>query len=285
MKRVNFLKENFNEQLKESGYCIFDLLSRKRTLELAHLYHKVNSEVGDRFFSSSHLQNKELVNELSDACIKIISPELEKQLSGYNVLGAALLSKPPGSNSKLPIHQDWNIVDEKVSRSYNLWIPLVDVSEINGAMIVLKGSHGKELTLRGKNIPSRFQNVIEELKPNMETISMNVGQALLYDHALIHGSPENFSSTARNSIVCGIVPEGSALRLYQGSNEIINEYEVSRDFLVNHISLDISGNHDAKLLETYPMTDQISQTTFESLYLGKNSSIYSKIKSKYLSWI
>ena len=41
------------------------------------------------------------------------------------------------SNGALRPHQDWSIVDEESFRSYNVWIPLVNVDENNGAIQVL----------------------------------------------------------------------------------------------------------------------------------------------------
>ena len=63
------------------------------------------------------------------------------------------------------------------------------------------------------------------------SLNMKAGEALFYDHALIHGSPPNHTDTIRVGIVMGMMPANASMRLYTAGSNGIEEYEsVTRIF-------------------------------------------------------
>ena len=125
-------------------------------------------------------------------------------------------------------------MDETLTRSFNLWIPLVDVNEQNGAVYVLEGSHHAFQAYRGPGINSTLKDVEERIWKKMHALNMKAGEALLYDHALVHGSPPNQTAKVRTGIVLGILPETAEMKLYTTGTRGIEVYECNEDFFLSH---------------------------------------------------
>jgi hypothetical protein len=139
-----------------------------------------------------------------------------------------------GTHNKylLQPHQDWNIVDESMFRSFNVWIPLVDLNQENGAIMVMPGSHNWIDTYRHSSIPCAFSQVHSLLLEKMQTLYLKAGEALIYDHALIHASHENRSGEVRVACASGIKPKEAEMLFYWNNNGIIEEYKSNADFFM-----------------------------------------------------
>jgi len=54
------------------------------------------------------------------------------------------------------VHQDMTLVDESKFSGINIWVPLVDLTEKNGVLQVLPGSHRIFPRYRGSTIPGIY---------------------------------------------------------------------------------------------------------------------------------
>lgn len=277
MKRLEFLDKSKSQELKEKGYCIFDLLSESDVKNLIQLFDSFHDKIPEGFYASTHLSNVEKRKQISSEILDLISEKALKQFSNIQLLGAAFISKSPGIRGILPLHQDWNIVDETEERSYNLWIPLVDVDEINGAIYVLESSHEKEHLYRGPGIPPIYTSLDNGLKEMMSLLKMKVGEALIYDHALWHYSPENNSEKGRSAVVIGVSCKDSNLRYYTGNNGVISEFEVKADFFLENNS-NIEPENARFIQELNQNNEQISFKDFIKRFSNKSSkSLFKKV--------
>lgn len=193
---------------------------------------------------------------------ELVSPYLSTIFTNYQVLGGAFVVKPAHGKGILQPHQDWNLVDETITRSFNLWIPLVDVNVENGAVFVLDRSHLEFPAYRGPGIPSTLKNVEESIWKKMHPLNMKAGEALFYDHALIHGSPPNHTDTIRVGIVMGMMPANASMRLYTAGSNGIEEYECDEDFFLSHQPTD--APKVLRHLQTIPSTQTVITTTMIS---------------------
>lgn len=269
---------NKNHSLRESGYVTFPFLDNQHIQQLNAFFMNEHKDIPDYFYASTHSSDKNFRNRSSEFIRKIISPLLPDFLINYELLGGAFVVKPGGGKGVLAPHQDWNIVDEKFHRSYNLWIPLVDVNEKNGAVYILKASHSKMKSFRGPGIPSPFREIESYVWDSMTPLIMKAGEALLYDHALIHGSPANKTDTMRLGIVCGIVNKDVPMILYSKNQDNIVEYACNQDFYLNHnpneAELVLSKNNVFK-----GSFKPLQKDEFDAIFknVKKNKSIFSKI--------
>lgn len=279
MRRVEFNDSEKTDKLWEDGFVVLPLLSAEKVNDLLNIFNHFHSNVPEGFYASTHINDIERRREMSEEASKIIEPELKKWVINGWLLGGAFISKSPGEKGILPLHQDWNLVDEKESRSYNLWIPLIDVNKENGSMRILPKSHRKQDTIRGPQIPPIMYSISEEVDKNMSSLNMKAGEAVLYDHALWHSSPANKTNENRIALVLGVVPKDSKFIHYQIDDDQIVEYDSSPDFLLNH------NWEDAKSLlrmkkKTPSTIGQLTKDEFYRIYLGRKSEIK---KSRFMS--
>ncbi len=158
---------------------------------------------------------------------------IEELFDDYVSLAATFIVKT-GPDSIIYDHTDDCLVDESLYTSVNIWSPLVDTDEINGAVRVLPGSHKIPNPFRGFGIPYRFWDYHQVYVPKMITCPMKAGEALVYDPRLIHNSLPNMSGKDRPAVITGVIPKEAtpiAFFHYPGLNEgEFEEFEVNLDF-------------------------------------------------------
>lgn len=260
--------EESDFRLAKVGYVTFPLLKESDIEALLNYYDSFQKIELNHFYSSTHSPDFEFRKKTSDFIKNTISPLLPDVLKGYTLLGGAFVVKPANGKGILQPHQDWNLVDESKLRSYNLWIPLVDVSIENGAVFVLPESHKKEQSFRGPGIPSAFKNLENELWGNLIPLPMKSGEALLYDHALLHGSPANKTELARIGIVCGIININAEMQLYFKNNESIQAYKVDELFFLDKNPMEGPKGLEKKGQSIKPISPHDSYA-FREIYLKK----------------
>jgi hypothetical protein len=274
---LNADREN---ELANQGYSIFPFLNQEHISRLTEYYFSSQKETPDFFYSSTHSKDLAFRKNTSEFIKEVIKDLLPSALRNYRLLGGAFVVKPPNGKGLLPPHQDWNIVDEAKTRSYNLWIPIIDVTVENGAVFVLKGSHSKMQTYRGPGIDSIFKHIEKEVWEALEPLPMKAGHALLYDHALLHGSPANQTDKIRLGIVCGIIPEEAEMQLYFGDQQQVTAYRTDENFFLEKDPL--KGPDGLQLLgkvdvEVMPLTKEKFSTVFLDRKTPVSQSWFSKL--------
>lgn len=242
-KKVEFIYSplmndpGLDTQLAIEGYVIFPFLDKNAIDNLTNYYQNFQKEELNHFYSSTHSPDFEFRKKSSDFIKETISALLPKVLKDYRLLGGAFVVKPANGKGILQAHQDWNLVNEDKARSYNLWVPLMDVDENNGAVFVLPKSHSKIPTLRGPHIASPFKNIEQHLWGYLKALRMKAGEALLYDHALIHGSPPNYTKKDRLGVVIGIVKKDVPLKIFGNDHGSIKSYSCDENFFLSKNTL------------------------------------------------
>lgn len=243
------MENDLNLNLKTNGFVIIDILNSNEIIYLNELCNKYLKNLGTEFVSSSHILNKIESDIINNELHLILNKKFEKLFPELELLGGTLATKVKGK-SNLSAHQDWTIVDESKYNSYNLWIPLVDTNSKNGTLGLIVGSHKWNLQIRGFNIPNPYEKFTKEfLKIGYEP-NLKAGQAILYNHKLVHYSRPNRTNKNRNTAIIGI-----------------------KDKLAD---LQISFCVDDKNIETYT----ISESDFYRFDAKKISQVNSKITSE-----
>lgn len=254
-----------NKALAEKGYTVFPFLKPDAVEQLASYYLEFQKEEPSHFYSSTHSADMAFRKKTSDFINTILSPLVPDVLVDYKLLGGAYVVKPAHGKGILQPHQDWNLVDERKSRSYNLWIPLVDVDVKNGAVFVLAGSHARLNTYRGPGIPSAFKEVEQHIWQKLEPLPMKAGEALFYDHALLHGSPANTSDRVRIGIVCGVIPKDVAMQLHALQDGKIQTFQCNESFFLEKDP--IKDIHQLQKLNNHsPNARTLSMEDFNRLF-------------------
>jgi hypothetical protein len=112
---------------------------------------------------------------------------------------------------------------------------------------IVKGSHKFPNHVRGPGyLFPKFYHLEGYLKPLMEPMAMQAGQALIFYHRVLHGSPPNQTDTPRAVVAMSVLPgevplhiffqkdADSPLECYHPHDEFIYEFENVRDQTAFH---------------------------------------------------
>lgn len=161
----------------------------------------------------------------------------ERNFKNYRAIGHQFITKLKGIETTFPIHQDWAIVDEDKYISLNLWFPLQDVDEKNGAMWIVKGSHKIKQNIRGAgSLFPNYAQYFDEFKPYLSSFPMRAGEALLFYHSTLHGSPHNQTDKFRAVVQISILPKEAPLQIYfqKSENSQLEVHEPNDNFIFNY---------------------------------------------------
>ncbi len=233
-KNNNILKDKIQDKILEKyGYAVIPFLNKEEVEDLSSFFYKNHKEIPKGLYATAHSQDIDFRNKMNTKIKEVFERANNENFENIQALGGTFMNKSKGKEGLLQPHQDWNIVDEEQYRSFNVWVPLVDVSKENGTIQILDRSHKFPKTFRGINIPSAYEDLNEICWDKMLSIEMKAGQALVYDHRLLHASKENFTNENRLVVVYGIIPKDAEMRYYYKENNKIAEYKCSPDFFMN----------------------------------------------------
>jgi ectoine hydroxylase-related dioxygenase (phytanoyl-CoA dioxygenase family) len=213
MARI-FNDDKLQKQFDRDGYIVVPFLNETEVKDLSSLFYEMHKEVPGNFYSTTFNASPEFKQRINEQTEKAFGPKADGLFTGIEKLGSSYLCKSPGKDSKMPVHQDWTVVDESKFESVTIWVPLVDTNEINGAIRVLPGSHKFTNTLRAPNLVSEYAKLGDEIWNEMEALPMKAGEAFIFNHAVLHASSPNTSNKERLAITYGVVSADAQLMLY-----------------------------------------------------------------------
>jgi len=212
-----FKADALQAQFEKYGYIIVrNFLTKEEIDGLWTVYDDNQKVVTDRsFYISQWSDNKEMKFKINDAVQKVLVPKAQQYLNNYDPVFAVFGVKHPQPDSAMYLHGDWTHVDETKFRTVNVWCPLQEITPTNGAVCLLKGSNRLFNYIRGAAIPDTFHHIGEKnLMPYLDDIYLNAGDALMWDHTIIHGSRTNTSDSPRVAAIVNMRPAESTFYLY-----------------------------------------------------------------------
>ena len=266
---IQILKDKQQDKfLDDEGYVVVPFLNAGEVKILADTFYANHPESKEGLYATAHSDSREFKQKLNDEILNQFTRAIGELFFECRPLGGSYIVKYKGEKGVLYPHQDWNIVDEDYYRSFNIWVPLVDTTEANGAIAVLPHSHKLIKGYRGVNIADPFYKVNAYTLQYHKTLNMKAGEALIYDHRLLHASAVNQTDAPRLAVVFGIIPEKAEMRYYYMENGKVGEYENSVDFFFNHDIL--KGPQGLKKIKDIDYEiPVVTEEEFDELYLGK----------------
>lgn len=273
MNIVKLKNAALQEILDKQGYIVLkSLLSENAITNLLDYYSKsgLNSEkTQPNYLYAQPEKSKEISHTIKTG----IEKDLSRQLDSYNLLGGVFMVKKPGLNHEVDFHQDWSLVDESESVSYNLWSPLVDAKTESGSLMIIDKSDQAGLPFRSSTFPPLEVKADKKFDRFIKKFDLAAGDAILYKHSMFHGSENNMEKEDRIAIACGIIPENAPF-IYQHWNEkksAIESYQVDNNFYIDHIFDVLSGN----IPEKYKV---VKETPFNIKPVIDEDTFYKKLK-------
>lgn len=228
MRRV-FENDEDNETFRREGAVIVPLLDAREVDALLEFYHRESQDAALGFHATMFSGDVGYRTRV-DAIVKAyMTPKLMPYLHAYRAVVGNYVVKERGRNdSAVPVHQDWTFVDETKMHSLNVWCPLVDTTVENGRLHLFKGSHRLVNVLRGPFFPNPYvSNARMIARGYLTELALRAGEAVIYDHSLVHASPPNRSSALRVAANLALVPaEARMIHAYLGSDSPSGRPEV-----------------------------------------------------------
>ena len=219
-------------RFQEDGYFVLPFFCAEEIDNLKAIYDGIHHNEELIFESTSFIEDaafKEVINSQVELVFKT---KIEALFQDYKSLGTSFLTKRIGNNTNMPIHQDWTVVDEDNFASVTCWIPLVDTTFHNGAMQVIEGSHLISKALRGPSLPISFNSI--DLMPFLKTIPLKAGEAIIFNHALLHASHSNLSDKERVAVTFGLTHKEAQLLMYYSKGDTVEKWEMPDSMFIEY---------------------------------------------------
>lgn len=192
---------------------IVDDLRRLAVEVQGHLArHAKSSDVG--FDELWGIGDETVRRTVQDRVAALLSPFLEDTFEDHRpVLYNVFVKRRRSERSSVRYHQDFALIDERGGDSaLQLWIPLVDTTPHNGALIVVEGSHLDADWMRPHDSKHPLRDAsLSDLPPGAVSLPLPAGHGIAFTNRTAHGSPPNRSDEDRYAIGCVLVPRDVSL--------------------------------------------------------------------------
>ena len=234
MIRISAYDESVTKKMKEDGFAVVSrFFSPEQIVQLQDFFFETLSlsRVELPFFTTHWSSNAEYRKLINEAVIEKTKSTLDAHFDFYKCIFGYYLFKKPSEQGGVFMHKDWTLIDEEHFVGYTLWIPLVDTSIENGCFEVVPRSHQKNTQPRGSNISQDYPDTSPD---DFRAVPVKAGDAIIFDHRLLHSSPPNLSETDRLAVGLSIVPKDAAVIHYFHKLETgeTTRNEVGDDFLI-----------------------------------------------------
>lgn len=276
MRQV-FQDDILQKHFEENGYCIVQALTADDIKQLEQIYYA--NKVDEQPSIELSIKNKDLTvsRRIEDLTAAIVAHRLSSYLLDYKMIYSGFVTKIPGRHNMSKLHQDPTFVDEAVMKAVNVWCPLVDVDDKNGAIWIVKHSNKFFPGYRGYTVNQfDYSDVFEEVMNRFGTlVKMKAGEVLVYDTSLFHYSRHNTTDKIRIACATIMIPAEATPIYYHHNRELstLDVYEIDKDFLLQYFDKYLGASEiDYKLLSRSPFQQPVKVTMeqFEEKYCQHN---------------
>jgi hypothetical protein len=230
-----------DRQLLEHGWVVVDLLSPLQVRALRRRYRRLPHDITtDRSFAAGfhatiiddRTEYRERVHEvIADA----VGPRVQELFDSVQLTLTNFVVKAPGAD-RVPNHVDWTFVDEAVHRSASIWSPLSDTGPATGAIGVLDGSHRRVDFVRAAANPTYQEtDAFGAELPGRTLVPLRAGEAVVFDHRLVHFSAPHGGRRDRVAVTFELVPaEADVLHFEQLGPGRFRRHTVRPEFFVRY---------------------------------------------------
>jgi hypothetical protein len=161
---------------------------------------------------------------------------MERSLVDYRPYYGNYVMKWPSPTSWFGVHQDSCFVDETKAISASIWVATTEVDEHNGAVWFFPGSHRMRSTVRGSNQAAyAFQDVGATIEARCgRIVRLAPGDAIVFDHRVVHWSYANSSGVPRLAAVLGVIPQTATLLHHHASDDgaSVETFAIDDEFFI-----------------------------------------------------
>jgi hypothetical protein len=238
MDRPVLRDPRLQEAFDRDGFVVVDLAPPDLVASLLATYDELDSGITSGYYPSLMSDDRDYKSATHRAVTDRLWPRFGALLDGYAPLLGVFMVKHPGPDTEVVPHQDWIVADESERPTMNAWVPLSPLDDESGHMRMLPGSHRWLAGLRGSpTFPTSWEGVWERVRDElMVTVPVEVGQALVYDIRVLHGTPPNRSPRTRVVSSLYAIPDGvPSVHYYRDPDGTVAGYRVPMDFCTTFV--------------------------------------------------
>ncbi len=201
--------------------------------------------------------DRSVMAAVRDVVVALVGRAFDEMFLPHRVIMATFVTKHPGPDSEMFLHEDRVFVDESRHRAVTAWIPLVPTGREhdNGALQVVTGSHLLPIGPSGSNTSDAIRPFETELRRRLTTLDVGAGDAALYDSRLVHASLPNRSAGPRTALVCVVIPEAAQpVHVVATPEGTLRVHAVDEDFYVTQHPRMV----ERSMPERYPIVDEVA---------------------------
>jgi len=172
---------------------------------------------------------------ISDAITALVNPYLDQLFENYQFPVALFISKNPGRGHASHVHRDDSMHNENEYQYRQCWVPLVDITQDNGTLYVVPGSH----KLFTDERPMFAQWPYNHLRPRLEKeyayLYPKAGDLVVYFDKTLHGSLLNTTGETRPVFQGGVMYKDAQPQFtrYNAERNEVERYAVDFDFFMH----------------------------------------------------
>ena len=236
MRQV-FRDSSLQQRFERDGYVVVDFYNESEVARLLEIWDELPGDLGEVPFSNT-IMSRDLNyrREVHEQVADVFRQRTDALLDQYRICLCSFNAKRPQDEGGIvQLHQDWTFVDESRYQAVGIWCPLVDVTEDNGCLRIVPGSHRLNSRPRGFQEPFPYSDLLPCIERDyLVEIPMKAGQAFVYTQRLFHSSPSNRSDRLRLAAGALALPDKSKLRFLMSNGQEnprqLTVYEVADDF-------------------------------------------------------
>ena len=196
----NVLRDpDYQSHFARHGWVKVPFLSTHEVQSLDRSFSSIASRFGQGWNATILMDDTELRAISAEMIRPVFAPRIREVLQDYTPFSHNFITKGSSEESILKYHTHSSFVDETMGFvTVSVFCPLVDTDLINGNLRVVSGTH------RLPRFPRPLQADYDPYKDywrlfeeRSEAVPTKIGEAIIFDNMLIHGSPPNRSPNMR----------------------------------------------------------------------------------------
>lgn len=234
-----FRNRRLDRLFKRRGWVVVSVWEPELLQRLVALHERWGDPDAHGYHVTATSGDLDYRRAVSDELGQFFAPAIGELLVDYEPYTAVLVMKEADGDSVVHAHQDGTCNDEDERPGVVAWFPATPLDEQAGYLRGLWGSHRYIPGIRSTPpTVAPFEEVRDELLvEEMQPIVLGLGEALLFDSRLVHGSEPNRSGRLRLAGYLRFHPVGSTARHYWWDTDanVVRGYAVDRDFFLTHV--------------------------------------------------
>ncbi len=253
---TTFVDPAVEADLIEQGYATIPVLEPSEVVDLRAAYRALVPQ-GDHGLTVDYMRpDRGPIREIARLLEPVWARHFPEIFTDHVPVFTTFVTKHPGENSNMFLHEDRTFVDERRYRAGTLRIPLVDVSAEaqNGTLELLPGSHRLSESWSGTRTPLLHPPFERYLRQRLVPVALTAGTGIYYDTRTLHASSANRSDEDREAVVCAVAPRAAkVIHVVATSRRHRTIHEVDHDFFLDLHPHEI----DEGIGERFPVIEEL----------------------------